>query len=46
MRKLVLDSEVPYVLDPGLSRCLGSDKNVLDKRFEDIVSEVADHTED
>jgi hypothetical protein len=46
MWKLILDCEVPYVLDPGLGRCLGLDQNVLDKSFEDIVMEVADHTED
>ena len=43
VRKLVLDGEVPYILDPGLGRWLGLDQNVLGKRFEDIVFKVADH---
>ena len=43
VRKLVLDGEVPYILDPGLGRWLGLDHNVLGKRFEDIVFKIADH---
>ena len=43
MRELVLDGEVPYILDPGLGSWLGLDQNVLGKRFEDIVFKVADH---
>ena len=46
MGKLILDSEVSYVLDPGFGRCLGLGLNVLGERFEDVVIKVTDHTED
>ena len=46
MGKLILDSEVSYVLDPRLGRCLGLGQIVLGERFEDVVIKVADHTED
>ena len=46
MGKLILDSEVSDVLDPGLSRRLGLGHIVLGERFEDVVIKVADHTED
>ena len=46
MGKLILDSEVSDVLDPGLGRCLGLGQIVLGERFEDVVIKVADHTED
>ena len=43
MGKLILDSEVSYVLDPGLGRCLGLGQIVLGERFEDVVIKAKVH---